>query len=203
MRSSQCIHLVYFFSLITALVCAGCVPQPKQPTTGVAPALTIEQPGGKYSDMVYEAGDAAYPAGYYIHTVSVPNENISIIAKWYTGSQTNWVVLAKCNPAIKPNRIFLGDKIKIPRSLMTRHTKLPAKFVHQSQSKNEENFKYPGSPGSNKNPGDTAGRRRRTEQRGGRKLPARGPSVFWSESILKMSKHCQSVYTSRISISPA
>lgn len=122
MRSAQRIHLVYILSLITALVCSGCVPQPK-PVTDVAPALTME------------AGDEAYPAGYYIHTVSVPNENISIIAKWYTGSQKNWVVLAECNPTIKPNRIFLGDKIKIPRSLMTRQTKLPAKFVHQTRSR--------------------------------------------------------------------
>lgn len=134
MRSAQRIHLVYILSLITALVCSGCVPQPK-PVTDVAPALTMEQQVEEYSDSAYEAGDEAYPAGYYIHTVSVPNENISIIAKWYTGSQKNWVVLAECNPTIKPNRIFLGDKIKIPRSLMTRQTKLPAKFVHQTRSR--------------------------------------------------------------------
>jgi hypothetical protein len=133
MRSSQRIHLVYFLSLITALVCAGCVPQPK-PVPDVAPAPTIEQPVEEYSDSEYEAGDEAYPAGYYIHTVSVPKENISIIAKWYTGEQKNWVVLAKCNPTIKPNLIFLGNKIKIPRSIMTRHTELPAEFVHQSHS---------------------------------------------------------------------
>lgn len=135
MRSAQCIHLVSFLSLITALICAGCVPHPK-PVTDVAPALTTEQPVvEEYSDSAYAAGDEAYPAGYYIHTVSVPNENISIIAKWYTGSQKNWVVLAECNPTIKPNRIFLGDKIKIPRSLMTRQTELPAKFVHQTHSR--------------------------------------------------------------------
>lgn len=126
MRSSQRIHLVYFLSLITALVWTGCVPQPK-PITDMAPALAMKKQAEK-------AGDAAYPGGYYIHTVSVPNENISIIAKWYTGSQKNWLVLANCNPTIKPNRIFLGDKIKIPRSIMIRHTKLPAKFVHQSHS---------------------------------------------------------------------
>ena len=94
----------------------------------------MKQPVGEYSNSDYEAGDEAFPSGYYIHTVSVPNENISIIAKWYTGKQKNWVVLAKCNPTIKPNRIFLGNKIKIPRSIMIRHTELPAKFVHQSHS---------------------------------------------------------------------
>ncbi|GAB6192989.1 LysM peptidoglycan-binding domain-containing protein [Desulfocastanea catecholica] len=134
MRAAQRIHLVYFLSLITALVCAGCVPQPKT-VTDVAPAPTTEHPVEEYSDSAYAAGDEVYPAGYYIHTVSVPNENISIIAKWYTGSQKNWVVLAECNPTIKPNRIFLGDKIKIPRSLMTRQTELPAKFVHQTYSR--------------------------------------------------------------------
>ena len=134
MRSSQRIHLVYFLCLITALVCAGCILlQPKQ-IPDLAPASTMKQPVGEYSNSDYEAGDEAYPSGYYIHTVSVPNENISIIAKWYTGKQKNWVVLAKCNPTIKPDRIFLGNKIKIPRSMMTRHNKLPAKFVQQSYS---------------------------------------------------------------------
>jgi hypothetical protein len=135
MRSSQRIHFVYCLSLITALVCVGCGPQPK-PVQDLEPVMapTIEQPVDEYSDGKYEAGDDAYPAGYYIHTVSVPNENISIIAKWYTGEQKNWVVLGKCNPTINPNVIFLGNKIKIPRSIMTRHTELPAQFVHQSYS---------------------------------------------------------------------
>ena len=131
MRSSQLIHLVYFLCLIIALVCVGCGPKPK-PVVLVEPV--VEQPVEEYTDSKYEACDELYPEGYYIHTVSVPNENISIIAKWYTGEQRNWVVLVKCNPAIKPNRIFLGNEIKIPRSIMTRHTELPAEFVHQSYS---------------------------------------------------------------------
>ena len=131
MRSSQLIHLVYFLCLITALVCAGCGPQPN-PGLDVEPV--IEQSVKDYSDSKYEACDEAYPGGYYIHTVSVPGENISIIAKWYTGEQKNWVVLVKCNPAIKPNRMFLGNEIKIPRSIITRDTELPAEFVRQSYS---------------------------------------------------------------------
>ncbi|MCP4337718.1 MAG: LysM peptidoglycan-binding domain-containing protein [Desulfobulbaceae bacterium] len=135
MRSSQFIHLVYFLCLITPFVCAGCAPKPK-PVLEVEPAPepVIEQPVEEYSDSKYVEGDEAYPEGYYIHTVSVPGENISIIAKWYTGEQKNWVVLVKCNSAIKPNRIFLGNEIKIPRSIMTRDTELPAEFVRQSYS---------------------------------------------------------------------
>ena len=133
MRSSQRIHLVYFLCLIIVLVSFGCGLMPK-PVVLVEPEPVIEQPVEEYSDGKYEAGDELHPEGYYIHTVSVPNENISIIAKWYTGEQRNWVALVKCNPAIKPNRIFLGNEIKIPRSLMTRDTELPAEFVHQSYS---------------------------------------------------------------------
>jgi hypothetical protein len=131
MRSSQLIYLAYFLCLIIALICVGCGPKSK-PVVLVEPV--IEKPVAGYSDSKYEAGDELHPEGYYIHTVSVPNENISIIAKWYTGEQKNWVVLVKCNPAIKPNRIYLGNEIKIPRSLMTRDTELPAEFVHQSYS---------------------------------------------------------------------
>lgn len=135
MRSSQLIHLAYSLCLIIALVCVGCIPKPG---VLVEPEPVIEQPVEEYSNSRYEAGDELYPEGYYIHTVRVPNENISIIAKWYTGKQKNWVVLVKCNPAIKPNRIFLGNEIKIPRSLITRDTELPAEFVHQSYSRSQK-----------------------------------------------------------------
>lgn len=135
MRSSPRIHLVYFLCLITALACAGCVLQ-ANPFKDMAsePATTNKQQVEDYPNSQYQAGDEIYPAGYYIHTVSVPNENLSVIAKWYTGKQKNWVALVKCNPTIKPNHIFLGNKIKIPRSIMIRHTELPAKFVQQSHS---------------------------------------------------------------------
>ena len=135
MRPANHTLLVFFLTLISALVFAGCVPKPKPVSQNAAPVpeKPIESVA-KQPEMEFQAGDRAYPEGYYVHTVRVPSESISIIARWYTGNQKNWVVLAKCNPAIKPNRIFLGNKIKIPRSMVTRSTPLPPEFVQQSQA---------------------------------------------------------------------
>jgi hypothetical protein len=65
--------------------------------------------------------------------VRFPDESISIIAKWFTGNLSNWKVLAKCNPKINPNRIFLGDEVRIPRILMTRQDPITHEFVEQAQ----------------------------------------------------------------------
>ncbi|TKB27024.1 LysM peptidoglycan-binding domain-containing protein [Desulfopila sp. IMCC35006] len=140
MRPSNHTYLVFFLTLISALVLAGCTPKPKHVGKNAAPVpektieAVAEQPETELPEMEFQAGDKAYPEGYYVHTVSVPNESISIIARWYTGDQKNWVLLAKCNPTINPNRIFLGNKIKIPRRMITRPTPLPPEFVQQSQT---------------------------------------------------------------------
>lgn len=135
MRPSQHIYFFYFLSLITIFVCTGCVPQANLFFDDTpAPASPVDQSVEEYPNNEYEPGDEVYPDGYYIHTVSVPNENISIIAKWYTGYHKNWVVIAKCNPNLNPNLIFLGNKIKIPRIILTRHTEMTAEFVRKSHS---------------------------------------------------------------------
>ena len=140
MRPSQHICFSYFLSLITIFVCTGCVPQANLFFDDTpAPALPVDQSVEEYPNNEYEPGDELYPDGYYIHTVTVPNENISIIAKWHTGDHKNWVVIAKCNPNLNPNLIFLGNKIKIPRIILTRHTEMTAEFVRQSHSGAQRN----------------------------------------------------------------
>lgn len=131
MSQFQRLHLIYCLSLTLALVSAGCAPKPSEEVTTAieSPVESMEE----YPGAVYEAGDEAYPDGYYIHTVSLPDESISIIAKWFTGDLLNWEVLAKCNPTINPNRIFLGNKIRVPRIIMTRQTPMTPEFVAESQ----------------------------------------------------------------------
>lgn len=138
MRPAHHTYLVSFLTLLSIVVFAGCIVKPKPATIREA-APVIEQPAAAVEEdqqpkMEYEAGDEAYPDGYYIHTVRVPGENISVIARWYTGEQKNWSVLAKCNPKIKPNHIFIGNQIKVPRSIMTRKIPLPPEFIKQSQA---------------------------------------------------------------------
>lgn len=131
MSALRDLNPLIIFCLALLFICAGCAskslkyPEPSPQTPEVA---LPEYPGA-----VYQAGDSVYPEGYYIHSVSLPDESLSIIAKWFTGDLMNWEVLAKCNPDINPNRIFLGDKIKIPRSIMTRQDPMTAEFVIDSQ----------------------------------------------------------------------
>jgi hypothetical protein len=123
------LNLLFFLSLTLFIVCAGCVAKTEQ---NVKP---LAEPPAEYPRVVQEEKVVTYPDGYYIHTVKFPQENISIIAKWFTGDATNWEVLAACNPTINPNRIFLGNEIKIPRNIMTRQDAMTLEFVEKHQAR--------------------------------------------------------------------
>ena len=69
----------------------------------------------------------------YIHQVRWKGETLSIIAKWYTGTYGNWKVLAMLNPSLDPNRIFVGNRIRIPRRLMKTSQQMPQDFITQHQ----------------------------------------------------------------------
>jgi hypothetical protein len=66
---------------------------------------------------------------YYYHKVKYPGESLSIIAKWYTGDVKNWPFLAKVNPELDPNRITVGDKIRIPNKLLHIQKPMPRSFI--------------------------------------------------------------------------
>jgi hypothetical protein len=114
--------LLLFLGLIVSFICAGCIPKNIGTSTSSLSKKSLTN-----------KGDKDYPDGYYIHKVRFPDESISIIAKWFTGDLKNWKVLAKCNPRINPNRIVLGDEIRIPRILMTRQDPITHEFVEQNQ----------------------------------------------------------------------
>jgi hypothetical protein len=123
--------LVLLLGLALFFLCAGCASKSTDNVETSIDSTQESQPG--YPGAVYEVGDEAYPGGYYIHTVKLPDESLSIIAKWFTGDLLNWEVLAKCNPTINPNRIFLGNQIRIPREIMTRQDPMTPEFVMESQ----------------------------------------------------------------------
>lgn len=132
MISRRRLQLLFFLGLTLAFIFAGCASKTAvESETATTPPPQDRLP--TYPGAVYEAGDEIYPDGYYIHTVKLPDESMSIIAKWFTGDLLNWELLAKCNPEINPNRIFLGDKIRVPRILMTRQDPMTAEFVMESQ----------------------------------------------------------------------
>jgi hypothetical protein len=80
---------------------------------------------------------------YFVHVVRYWGESVSIIAGWYTGDIKNWEALAAANPAINPNRIMKGDKIRIPEDIMIKHEPMPKEYV--------DSF-YPKGPGKPKPP---------------------------------------------------
>ena len=120
----------FFLCLALSIVCISCAAMKKdQPEPQ-------DIPPDSRSNAIYERRDrAVLSPGYYTHAVKLSGESLSIIAKWFTGDLENWETLAKYNPTINPNRIFLGDKIKIPRHLMIRHDRMTQEFIDKSQPK--------------------------------------------------------------------
>jgi len=95
--------------------------QASQPQKGTA----TSQEKAKQVPAKEEAGQ------YFIHQVKWPNESLSIIAKWYTGSLMNWKALAKANPEMEPTVIHKGDLIRIPVSMLKTRAPMPQQFVDE------------------------------------------------------------------------
>jgi len=62
---------------------------------------------------------------YFTHRVQGKGETLSTIAKWYTGNGNNWERLAQANPDIDPQRIHVGDAIRIPEEIATTRRPMP------------------------------------------------------------------------------
>ena len=84
-----------------------------------------------------EVKQAGKSTSYYQHKVRWEGETLSLIAKWYTGSQKNWKVLAKNNSWLEPNDLSVGHRIFIPRNLLKTKKPMPRDFVFASKSKSE------------------------------------------------------------------
>ena len=56
---------------------------------------------------------------YFTHTVRGTGETFIAIARWYTGNGNNWARLAQASPDIDPQRIHIGDVIRIPEEIVT------------------------------------------------------------------------------------
>jgi len=75
---------------------------------------------------------------YYYHKVKYSGETLSIIAKWYTGDVDNWQALTKANPKLDPNRIFVGDKIRIPQEILNTDRPMTRSFVVASTKRKQQ-----------------------------------------------------------------
>ena len=62
---------------------------------------------------------------YFTHTVRGTGETSIAIASWYTGNGNNWTRLAQANPDTAPQRIHIGDAIRIPEEIVTTRRQMP------------------------------------------------------------------------------
>jgi len=67
--------------------------------------------------------------GAYLHTVSFPREDLSVLADWYTGDSSNAMILAQANKRSTQRALVVGDRITIPRAIMRNAEPLPEAMV--------------------------------------------------------------------------
>jgi hypothetical protein len=111
--------IVSGLSTLLCLWALGACGRPFPPVhTPPAPEIIREIPAKK----------APEPSSY-VHTVRWTTETLSLIARWYTGSASNWPVIARNNPTLDPNRLAIGDVVSIPLDKMTTDRPMPRSFL--------------------------------------------------------------------------
>ncbi len=66
---------------------------------------------------------------HFVHVVRWKGETLSLISQWYTGTWRNWEALADANAGIDPDRITIGNRIRIPERLLKTRDLLPTEFI--------------------------------------------------------------------------
>lgn len=83
--------------------------------------------GGLDIGQIFGVSDAELVAarrvGFIVHRVAA-GETLASIAKHYSGDRELWKRIRDFNPRIDPNRIEVGDRIKIPVDMLRRRRKL-------------------------------------------------------------------------------
>lgn len=71
----------------------------------------------------------------FVHKVTWSDENIEIIAKWYTGKIEYSDRLIESNPTIDPDRLILGSLVFIPKDILITTESMPRSHVEDSFKK--------------------------------------------------------------------
>jgi hypothetical protein len=143
--------------LVVMVMCAACAStgdkaEKPAPAPGPPAPTTPEPPPPPPPPPPAAAPSKPSPdTQYFVHTVKFKGESVSIIAGWYTGDIQNWKILAEHNPDINPNRIFEGNKIRIPEYMMKNRAPMPKDYVDGFYTKPSK--KEPGRPASPPAPG--------------------------------------------------
>jgi LysM repeat protein len=105
------------------------IPKKLLHTKKAMPKEFVDAVAKRHKTRKAQVAKAKPSTSYYYHKVKYPGETLSIIAKWYTGEVENWRALTKANPKLKPDRIIVGDKIRIPNKLLHTQKPMPRSFV--------------------------------------------------------------------------
>lgn len=65
------------------------------------------------------------PPQFIEHTVKYQGETLAAISGWYLGDIKRWKEIQAVNPGLKPERIKIGDKIKIPADKAVKRDPFP------------------------------------------------------------------------------
>jgi len=126
-------------SFIWILNCCAYQHPPLQPAPEVPPSsveIKPETPVAVPDTPAIEVPSPAEPEPrFYLHEVRWPEETLSHIAKWYTGTVKNWKAIAKANPKLDIKKIDIGDTISIPEDLLTSRKPMPHSFVRSAARK--------------------------------------------------------------------
>lgn len=155
-------------ALILIWILTGCAyqqpplqpaPEEPPPVVEIKPETPVSEPVAPESEIAMVApgpSDLEIPIPeprFYLHKVRWPEETLSHIAKWYTGTVKNWKAIAKANPELDPKMIDVGDTISIPEELLTSRKPMPHSFVHPAvlkkntpQSSSNKTATQPESP---------------------------------------------------------
>lgn len=68
------------------------------------------------------------------HRIAYSGETLAIIANWYTGKSTNWPLIRDANPGLRPERLNLGQVVRIPGDLVVERNPLPRRVLQGSSS---------------------------------------------------------------------
>ena len=132
-------RILLVLSFIWILNCCAYQHPPLQPTPEVPPSpveIKPETPVAVPDTPAIEVPSPAEPEPrFYLHEVRWPEETLSHIAKWYTGTVKNWKAIAKANPELDIKKIDIGDTISIPEDLLTSRKPMPHSFVRSAARK--------------------------------------------------------------------
>ena len=101
--------------------CTAFKPKLAPPDTRNLPPRRVELPEVVYSGVVC-----------YVHEVRWPEESLSTIARWYTGSRRHARTLVKVTPNLRTGDFLRkGDRIFIPQALARRTVAMPRSYARR------------------------------------------------------------------------